>query len=197
MDNKIRINVMGISYGRSRGENIPYIVIMGKPEDDIRIPIIIGASEAQSIAIALEKIQAPRPFPHDLIASISKEFNLNVTEVIIHKYDEGVFFAKLVINCGNDIKEIDCRPSDGIAIAVRLNIPIYTYQEIFDDAGVNIKEKMKNRGSEYDDTDEEFEDIPIEELNDSQLKIRLERAIEDENYELAEILNNRLKNISK
>ncbi|MBR5241118.1 MAG: bifunctional nuclease family protein [Muribaculaceae bacterium] len=196
MANKIKVQVLGLSFSNSRGENIPYIVILGKPEDKIRIPIIIGASEAQSIAIALEKVPAPRPLSHDIFATLSREFNVEVSEVVIYEYSEGVFLAKLVCKNETCIKEIECRPSDGIAIALRMNIPIYTYQHIFDEAGVSIEDKKAAQQKRKIEKEEEEEKKPIEELNIKQLQKRLKKAIDSENYELASQINERIKTLS-
>lgn len=196
MASKIKVQVLGLSFSNSRGENIPYIVILGKPEDKIRIPIIIGASEAQSIAIALEKVPAPRPLSHDIFATLSREFNVEVSEVIIYEYSEGVFLAKLVCKNEISVKEIECRPSDGIAIALRMNIPIYTYQHIFDEAGVSIEDKKAARQKRKIEKEEEEDKKPIEELNIKQLQKRLKKAIETENYELASQINERIKTLS-
>ena len=196
MANKIKVQVLGLSFSNSRGENIPYIVILGKPEDKIRIPIIIGASEAQSIAIALEKVAAPRPLSHDIFATFSREFNVEVSEVIIYEYREGVFLAKLVCKNETRVKEIECRPSDGIAIALRMNIPIYTYQHIFDEAGVSIEDKKAAQQKRKIEKEEEEEKKPIEELNIKQLQKRLKKAIDTENYELASQINERIKILS-
>lgn len=192
MANKIKVDVLGISFSNHIGQNIPYIVILGNPEDKVRIPIIIGSSEAQSIAVALEKVPAPRPLSHDVLASFTKEFNISVIEVIIYEYNEGVFLAKIVCENGNHTKEIECRPSDGIAIALRLNIPIFTYQNIFDEAGVNIDDK---KAAKTKNQIKEEEEKPIEELNSSQLRKRLNKAIEAEDYELADAINKRLKQL--
>ncbi|MBR5324702.1 MAG: bifunctional nuclease family protein [Muribaculaceae bacterium] len=196
MASKIKVQVLGLSFSNSRGENIPYIVIIGKPEDKIRIPIIIGASEAQSIAIALEKVPAPRPLSHDIFATLSREFNVEVSEVIIYEYSEGVFLAKLVCKNEISVKEIECRPSDGIAIALRMNIPIYTYQHIFDEAGVSIEDKKAAQQKRKIEKEEEEEKKPIEELNIKQLQKRLKKAIDTENYELASQINERIKTLS-
>ena len=192
MSSKIKVKVLGLSYSNSRGENIPYIVILGRPEDKIRIPIIIGASEAQSIAIALEKVPAPRPLSHDIFATLTREFNVEVREVVIYEYSEGVFLAKLICKNEEIVKEIECRPSDGIAIALRMDIPIYTYQQIFDEAGVSIEDKKAAQQKRK----MEEEEKPIEELNEKQLQKRLRKAIEAENYELASQINERIKTLS-
>ena len=196
MTSKIKVQVLGISFSNSHGENIPYIVILGKPEETIRIPIIIGASEAQSIAIALEKVPAPRPLSHDIFATLSREFNVDVREVVIYEYSEGVFLAKLVCKNEETVKEIECRPSDGIAIALRMNIPIYTYQHIFDEAGVSIEDKKAAQQKRKIEKEEEEEKKPIEELNIKQLQKRLKKAIDSENYELASQINERIKTLS-
>lgn len=199
MASKIKVQVLGLSFSNSNGQNIPYIVILGKPEDKIRIPIIIGASEAQSIAVALEKIPAPRPLSHDILAIITREFNVKVKEVTIYEYSEGIFFARLTCENNEMVKEIECRPSDGIAIALRLDIPIYTYQSIFDDAGVNIDEKKASAPKKKIAREEEEgvdDNKPIEELDIKQLQKRMKKAIETENYELASQINERIKNLS-
>ena len=192
MSSKIKVKVLGLSYSNSRGENIPYIVILGRPEDKIRIPSIIGASEAQSIAIALEKVPAPRPLSHDIFATLTKEFNVEVGEVIIYEYNEGVFLAKLICKNEEMVKEIECRPSDGIAIALRMDIPIYTYQHIFDEAGVSIEDKKAAQQKRKIEEEEK----PIEELNEKQLQKLLKKAIDAENYELASQINERIKTLS-
>ena len=195
MSSKIKVKVLGLSFSNSRGENIPYIVILGRPEDKIRIPIIIGASEAQSIAIALEKVPAPRPLSHDIFATLTREFNVEVREVVIYEYSEGVFLAKLICQNEEMVKEIECRPSDGIAIALRMDIPIYTYQQIFDEAGVSIEDKKAARQRKIEKEEEE-EEKPIEELDVKQLQKRLKKAIDTENYELAAQINERIKTLN-
>lgn len=196
MTSKVKVNVLSISFSNNSGRNVPYIVILGKPKDKIKIPIIIGASEAQSIAIALEKIPAPRPLSHDIFISVTKEFDITIKELFIYEYNEGIFFAKLICESNDTIKEIECRPSDGIAIALRSEIPIYTTLNIYEEAGVNIEDKKgssKNNSADKDDDNNK----PIEELNIKQLRIRLKKAIEEENYELAATINTRIKNLSQ
>lgn len=196
MESKIKVEVLGISYSTQIGQNIPFIVILGIAKERVRIPIIIGQSEAQSIAVALDKVTTPRPLSHDVFTSLTSNFDIYIKEVVIYKYNEGVYYAKMV--CYNEDKEMDieCRPSDGIAIALRLNRPIYTYQEIFDQAGISIDDNNKNKKEEKN-IDAEEENTPIEELNIKQLQKRLSKAIEDENYELAATINKRLKELEQ
>lgn len=194
MESKIKIEVLGISYSTQIGQNIPFIVILGIAKDKVRIPIIIGQSEAQSIAVALDKVTTPRPLSHDVFTSLTSNFDIYIKELVIYKYSEGVYYAKMV--CYNEDKEMDieCRPSDGIAIALRLNRPIYTYQEIFDHAGISIDDNNKNK-KEESNIEAEEENTPIEELNKKQLQRRLSKAIEDENYELAATISKRIKEL--
>lgn len=194
MESKIKVEVLGISYSTQIGQNIPFIVILGIAKERVRIPIIIGQSEAQSIAVALDKVTTPRPLSHDVFTSLTNNFDIYIKEVVIYKYSEGVYYAKMV--CYNEDKEIDieCRPSDGIAIALRLNRPIYTYQEIFDQAGISIDDNNKNKKGKSNIEAEE-ENTPIEELNKKQLQRRLSKAIEDENYELAATISKRIKEL--
>lgn len=194
MESKIKVEVLGISYSTQIGQNIPFIVILGIAKERVRIPIIIGQSEAQSIAVALDKVTTPRPLSHDVFTSLTSNFDIYIKEVVIYKYSEGVYYAKMV--CYNEDKEMDieCRPSDGIAIALRLNRPIYTYQEIFDQAGISIDDNNKNKNEEKN-IDAEEENTPIEELNIKQLQKRLSKAIEDENYELAATISKRIKEL--
>ena len=198
MTSKIKVQVLGLSFSNSSGQNIPYIVILGKPEDKVRIPIIIGASEAQSIAVALEKVPAPRPLSHDLFTSLTKDFDIKIREVVIYDYNEGIYLAKLTCENNDIVKEIECRPSDGIAIALRLDIPIYTYQHIFDEAGVSIDDKKSSATKRKAERakEKEVEEKPIEELDIKQLQKRLKKAIEAEDYELASQINERIKTLS-
>jgi bifunctional DNase/RNase len=196
MESKIKVDVLGISYSTHIGQNIPFIVILGIAKEKVRIPIIIGQSEALSIAVALDKVTTPRPLSHDVITSLTSNFDIYIKEVVIYEYNEGVYYAKMV--CYNEDKEmnIECRPSDGIAIALRLNRPIYTYQEIFDQAGISLDDNNKNKKEENNIETEEA-NTPIEELNKKQLQKHLSKAIEEENYELAATINKRLKELEQ
>lgn len=189
----IQLNIKGISY--SQTQTGAYALVLNEIEGKRTLPIIIGAFEAQSIAIALEKeIRPPRPLTHDLFKTFSKRFHISIKEVIIHKLVDGVFFSSLV--CVKDgIEEIiDTRTSDAIAIAVRFKAPIYTYENILDKAGVFLKaeEEIALTETDIEEEDEseiveevslgtnEFSSLSVRELNE-----HLENAVNDENYELA------------
>jgi len=190
----LQLNIKGISY--SQTQTGAYALVLNEIGGKRTLPIIIGASEAQSIAIALEKeIRPPRPLTHDLFKTFSKRFDIGVKEVIIHKLVDGVFFSSLV--CVKDGLEeiIDTRTSDAIAIAVRFKAPIFTYENILDKAGVFLKAEEEIAFTETE-TDEEGNDEEIMEeapigANEfslqsiKELSEHLEKAVNEENYELA------------
>jgi bifunctional DNase/RNase len=159
------------------------------------LPIIIGAFEAQSIAIALEKeIRPPRPLTHDLFKTFSDRFSIQIQQVIIHKLVDGVFFSSLICTRAGVEEIIDTRTSDAIAIAVRFEAPIYTYENILDKAGVhlNIEEALDFQEDNASEEDEiEIETVFSEKESSfsgnslKELHHQLEKAVENENYELA------------
>ena len=190
----IKLTIKGISY--SQTQSGAYALVLSEMEGNRTLPIIIGAFEAQSIAIALEKeIRPPRPLTHDLFKTFSDRLSIQVKEVIIHKLVDGVFFSSLI--CEKDGKEetIDTRTSDAIAIAVRFQAPIYTYENILDKAGVFLKVEeelgLNDPAETYEvslDTDDFLntdKDSSFSKLSLTELNKQLDQAVSDENYELA------------
>jgi bifunctional DNase/RNase len=189
----IQLTIKGISY--SQTQTGAYALVLSEIEGTRTLPIIIGAFEAQSIAIALEtEIRPPRPLTHDLFKTFSDTFGIKIKEVIIHKLVDGVFFSSMICEKNGKEEQIDARTSDAIAIAVRFDAPIYTYENILDKAGVYLKieEEMALEGKK------EVEKIPadLEEFKEkdkssfskltlSQLQDQLQQAVINENYELA------------
>ena len=190
----IKLTIKGISY--SQTQTGAYALVLSEMEGSRTLPIIIGAFEAQSIAIALEKeIRPPRPLTHDLFKTFSDRFSVEIKEVIIHKLVDGVFFSSLICQKDGVEEVIDARTSDAIAIAVRFQAPIFTYENILDKAGVFLKiedELGLNDLSETEEISSEGEDL-LEvdttsldsKLSVSELNDQLDKAIADENYELA------------
>ncbi|MFT7441929.1 MAG: bifunctional DNase/RNase [Maribacter sp.] len=201
----ILLTIKGISY--SQTQSGAYALVLSEMEGTRTLPIIIGAFEAQSIAIALEtEIRPPRPLTHDLFKTFSDTFDINIKEVIIHKLVDGVFFSSLI--CEREGKEevIDTRTSDAIAIAVRFNAPIYTYENILDKAGIYLKvEEEMAFGNKQESTEitikldealekdvkNKFSSLTLKELN-----IQLNNAVTDENYELAAKIRDEISNRS-
>jgi len=197
----VKLTIKGISY--SQTQNGAYALILNEVDGDRQLPIVIGAFEAQSIAIALEKeITPPRPLTHDLFKTIADKYEIIITQVIIHKLVDGVFYSSIV--CERDAKEevIDARTSDAIALALRFNAPIFTYKNILDKAGIFLNKNKKESYSDEMDDDgilsdpevydaEEVENIyskfSIQELHDM-----LEEAIQNEDYEKAALIKDEI-----
>lgn len=190
----IKLTIKGISY--SQTQTGAYALVLSEMDGGRTLPIIIGAFEAQSIAIALEKeIRPPRPLTHDLFKTFSDRFSIEIKEVIIHKLVDGVFFSSLVCEKEGVEEIIDTRTSDAIAIAVRFEAPIFTYENILDKAGVFLKTEDTlglNDPSEASEISLDTKnllgvdkDSSYSKLSTSDLIEELEKAVADENYELA------------
>ena len=189
----VRLNIKGISY--SQTQSGAYALVLSEMEGTRTLPIIIGAFEAQSIAIALEtEIRPPRPLTHDLFKTFSDRYEINIKEVIIHKLVDGVFFSSLICEREGKQEVIDSRTSDAIAIAVRFKAPIYTYENILDKAGVYLKaeeEMAIQKKKEPSELSFELEEaLDKEENSYSRLSLKelhkqLNNAVVNENYEIA------------
>lgn len=131
---KTELEIVALSHSITQTHS--YAVVLGEINGLRRLPIVIGGFEAQAIAVALERMQPSRPLTHDLFASMMSTFDIELTEVIIYKLEEGIFFAKLVCSHNNDVVEIDSRTSDALALAVRTGCRIFTYENILDAAGL-------------------------------------------------------------
>jgi len=191
----VRLNIKGISY--SQTQNGAYALILNEVEGERKLPIVIGAFEAQSIAIALEKeISPPRPLTHDLFKNFADRFDIVVKQVIIHKLVDGVFYSSLICERDKIEEIIDARTSDAIALALRFQAPIFTYKNILDKAGIYLKVNPKKEDEENKDsilmddlvtneiesgaTEENFKHKTLEEL-----QTLLEEAVNNEDYERA------------
>jgi bifunctional DNase/RNase len=191
----IRLNIKGISY--SQTQNGAYALILNEVDGDRKLPIVIGAFEAQSIAIALEKeIRPPRPLTHDLFKNFSDRFDIVVKQVIIHKLVDGVFYSSLICERDKIEEIIDARTSDAIALALRFKAPIFTYKNILDKAGIYLKVNPKKEGEEQDQDSILVDEMVVEEIeatilenytNKSQEELHtlLDEAVNNEDYEKA------------
>ena len=181
---KIKLEIVGLSY--SQTQTGAYALVLGEAEGKRRLPIIIGGFEAQAIAIELENMKPSRPLTHDLFKSFAETFGIDITEVVVYNLVEGVFFAKLICDRAGEEVEIDTRTSDAIALAVRFDCPIYTYEFILSSAGIILEDDVSDEDLEEklevaaEKADERMEALPVDEL-----KRKLEQAIAEENYELA------------
>lgn len=190
MSSLVRLNIKGISY--SQTQSGAYALVLNEVDGPRTLPIVIGAFEAQSIAIALEKeIKPPRPLTHDLFKTFADRFHIVIKQVIIHKLVDGIFFSSLICERDKIEEIIDTRTSDAIALATRFNAPIYTYENILDQAGIYLKMKddLTTENSPLS-IENLIDDKPVKESSFSkdtlkQLNKKLNEAIEQENYELA------------
>lgn len=183
---KIKLDIVGLSY--SQTQSGAYALVLGEINGRRRLPIIIGAFEAQAIAIEIEKMTPSRPLTHDLFKSLAGSYNINIQEVIIYNLVDGIFFAKLMCSDGKKTSEIDARTSDAIALAVRFECPIYTYEFILATAGIVIE------GNEFvflENIEAPAEEkvvsaaINFSSLTEDELKSKLKDALADEAYEKA------------
>lgn len=183
---KIKLEILGLSPSSSQTGS--FALVLGEEYGPRRLPIIIGMFEAQAIAIEIEKIEPNRPMTHDLFKSFARTFHYTVTEISITDIKEGVFFAK--IHCSDGIKDtfVDARPSDAIAIGLRFNVPIYTYENVLSEAGISINEAGKDDLMEDIEEDvkpqksfgELLKENPVDVLN-----TMLKEALNNEEYEKA------------
>ena len=195
---KVLLEIVGLSY--SHTQTGAYALVLGEAEGKRRLPIIIGGFEAQAIAIELEKMTPSRPLTHDLFTSFAKEFKISIKEIIIYNLVEGIFFAKLI--CLNDEKEveIDARTSDAIALAVRFNCPINTYEFILSQAGIILDDEAIAAANDTDETSLEIiepEETDYLKKSAEELKQLLNSAITEEDYEKASKIRDELNNRKK
>ncbi|RLD39634.1 MAG: hypothetical protein DRI74_00210 [Bacteroidetes bacterium] len=189
---KIELKIVGLSYSHSQSS--AYALILGEVNGNRRLPIIVGGLEAQAIAIEVEKLKPARPLTHDLFKTFAETFDIEIKEVIINKFQEGIFYSILVCEKDRETVELDSRTSDAVAIALRFNSPIYTYESIMSVGGIVLDpgEENKKISKEQGTDDSEFIDLSISNLNDLLLK-----AIEDENYERASIIRDEINRRKK
>ena len=212
MRERIRLKVLGISY--SQIQTGAYALILAQVGGPYRIPVVIGAAEAQSIALQMENITPPRPMTHDLFVSFAHAFGVNLIDVYVYRFQDGVFASELTFSDGERNIKIDSRTSDAIAIAMRTGAPIYTTVEILNETGflMETPSTSESDGSEYDEDEEAAAGAPEFRADDDnnleenypqhpkpenytieELERTLARLIELENYEEAARINEILK----
>lgn len=181
--NKIVLEVIGLTI--SHPQNGAYALVLGDKNTNLKLPVIIGSVEAQSIAMALENQRCRRPLTHDLFKAFADNYRINVKEVMISCFINGVFHSQLVCEKDGETTVFDARTSDAVALALRFGCPIYTNQQVMDEAGVML---------DYDVNDEEGrQDCDFRERSIEELKEMMERAVEEEDYELASMLRDEIK----
>lgn len=181
---KIKLDIAGLSY--SQTQSGAYALVLTESGGKRQLPIIIGGFEAQAIAIELEKMTPTRPLTHDLFKNFAQAFSIVVTEVVIYNLIEGIFYSKLICERDGQVTEIDARTSDAIAIGVRFNCPIYTFETILSSAGILLDEtEAKDDDFIMDEEEVQAAEGSLESLTVEELETQLNEAIENEDYELA------------
>ncbi len=188
MDDRIKLKVLGLSYNQQQSG--AFALLLAQEGGPYRIPIVIGAAEAQSIAIRIEGITPPRPLTHDLFISFAQAFGVRLREVFIYKFEDGIFSSELTFSDGDRTVVLDARTSDAIAIAMRLGTPVYTTRAILEETGFIIENEQEDEPNHDDGPSVEPEPAATQEPKPENLALEelekmLARLIEDENYEEA------------
>ena len=183
--NKVNLEIVGLTYSES--STGAYVLILGDKLSQRRLPIVIGSAEAESIAVGIEKHKNGRPHTHDLFLRFAHEFGVEIMEVVINRFRDGVYYAMLVCKQGDDLTMVDARPSDAIAIAVRTGCEIYAYETVMDEAGIIMDDMNKPTVTEPTEEPINKGDAPtsIDMLNLEALEELLQEAIDNEDYEKA------------
>jgi bifunctional DNase/RNase len=191
---KVKLDIVGLSY--SQTQSGACALVLGEVNGRRRLPIIIGGFEAQAIAIEIEKMTPARPLTHDLFKDFAQAYHVNILEVIIYNLVGSVFYAKLICTDGKKNIEIDARTSDAIALAVRFECPIYTYEFILASAGTIMEGNefayLENMVPNTEESPDTIKKVNYSDLSDDELKQKLEEALKDEAYERAASIRDEL-----
>ena len=191
---KVSLEIIGLTYSES--STGAYVLILGDKNSQRKLPIVIGSAEAESIAVGIDRQKGGRPLTHDLFLRFAKEYGVEIKEVVINRFREGVYYAMLVCQQGNDITMVDARPSDAIAIAVRCGCDISAYETVMQEAGI-IMEDIEEQTQEPEEAPytinkvgehTNFELLTVHELEDL-----LQEAIDNEDYQKAAQIRDEIK----
>ena len=192
---KVKLEISGITYSQTQSGS--YVLTLAEVAGKRKLPIVIGGFEAQAIAVELEKMIPNRPLTHDLFKSFCEAYAVNVEEVIIYKFEEGVFYAKIICRNEEFVTEIDSRTSDAIAIGVRFSCPIYSVDKVLDEVGST--KDLEDLEEDFD-IDTELDDIEMDEDENEfssqsldELQTQLNDALSNELYELASKIRDEIK----
>lgn len=196
--NKVRLEIVGMTYSES--STGAYVLILGDRNSHLRLPIVIGGAEAQSIAVGIERQRNSRPLTHDLFVKFADTFFINIKEVVINRFRDGVFYAMLVCEHNGQLTMVDARPSDAIALAVRLNCEIFAYETVMEEAGIEMEDESEETREESEKMKDESGEIevesgasaPLSTQNIEELEEQLQEAIENEDYERAALLRDKI-----
>jgi bifunctional DNase/RNase len=188
---KIKLQVTRVVTSQSQLGS--YVLILSEVNGKMRLPIVIGNFEAQSIVIVLEKMIQKRPLTHDLFLLFIEKFGIVATEVLIHKLEEGVFHSVIKLSDGVSVREIDARTSDAIALALRFDCPIYVYEHVLGAAGIYAEDDHSEGDHSLEEDAPDLGSSGIREMSQSELTDALSRALEEEEYEKASEIRDEMK----
>jgi len=186
---KIELNIVGLSYSQAQSNS--YALVLGEANGKRRLPIVIGHYEAQAIALELEKMKPSRPLTHDLFYNFARTFGINIIEVQITKFHEGIFYATLVCDNGLRLHEIDSRTSDAVALSIRFHCPIFTTEDIMSQAGILFEDEEPSTESTDTHDDDLYSDF--RNLNLAELDEELQKAVDAEDYEKASLIRDEIR----
>ncbi|MDH6307098.1 bifunctional DNase/RNase [Dysgonomonas sp. PFB1-18] len=189
MEEKVKLSVLGFSFNQTQSG--AYGLVLAEEDGIRRLMVVVGTPEAQSIAFKLQGSVPPRPLTHDLFKSLLSQLGVVLREVQIYKYENGVFFSKMILSQGEHIVEIESRTSDAVGIALRTRSPIYTTERIMQEQAIIFDENSVQDNARDDEKDSLALDYSL--LNQEELETLLKDAIEGEDYELASLLRDELK----
>ncbi|MEY3240078.1 MAG: hypothetical protein RIR11_1516 [Bacteroidota bacterium] len=194
---RIELGIVALSHSMTQSHN--YAVVLGERRGQRRLPIVIGSFEAQAIAVAMEKMVPNRPLTHDLFKNTLDTFGVQLREVVINNLLDGIFYSRLICVKNGEMFEIDSRTSDAIAMAVRFECPIYTYDFILEAAGVILDENDEEGGSQsiIPTANAAMDSQPLERLSSQDLSERLQSVLEAEDYEMAAKIRDEMKRREK
>ncbi len=192
---KIELEIVALSHSITQTHS--YAVVLGEINGLRRLPIVIGGFEAQAIAVALERMSPSRPLTHDLMKNFMMAFNVDLHEIVINDLQEGIFYSKLICSSPNDTVEIDSRTSDALALAVRFGCPIYTYDNILDQAGVLMEDDGKKPKENTPITTESGGSDNLKALSLDELNTLLAEVLEQEDYIKAIAIRDEIKSRGK
>jgi bifunctional DNase/RNase len=187
---KIELNIVGLSYSQAQSNS--YALVLGEMNGKRRLPIVIGHYEAQAIALELEKMKPSRPLTHDLFYNFAKTFGINIVEVQITRFHEGIFYATLVCDNGISLHEIDSRTSDAVALSIRFHCPIFTTEDIMAQAGILFEEEEPSEES-VDSASEDEIYSDFKNLTKTELEDELQKAVDSEDYEKASLIRDEIR----
>lgn len=185
---KIELDIIALHH--SVGQNPNYAMVLGEVNGNRRLPIVIGAFEAQAIVVAMENMTPNRPLTHDLFKNTIETFEIELKEIVINNLLEGIFYSRLICTRGEQVFEIDSRTSDAVALAVRFDCPIYVYDFILDEAGI-----VYDKGDQEDTAEEKkpARKAGIEDYSKEELQELLKKVLEEEDYEKAAKIRDEIK----